>query len=188
MNMRHNLVFVFVALLLMLVAESSTPAQRRDYMTDAEVELVRNAQNIDLRIEVLTRMIDRRLVLLGLDANGWREPTKAGDKWGDAPAGTRLELVGDVRNLLQKAVDDVDDVAAHNEDALTQNKMNGELFPKAVRALATAAKRYKTTLGPFGEKATDLKEQGLVEASLELCDQIVEAAANLPAELKKGKH
>src|SRR5690349_12462510 len=98
MTASRNLAFFVAALLFTSAFAGSVSAQRRDYMTDSEIELVRDAQNIDLRIEVLTKMIDRRLALLGLDSNGWKEPTKAGDKWGDAPQGARLELIGDVRN------------------------------------------------------------------------------------------
>lgn len=178
--------FVFAAAAILAIAITAS-AQRRDYMTDAEIELIRDAQNIDLRIDVLTKMIDRRLALLGLDSGGWKEPTKAGDPWGEAPKGTRIQFIGDVRSLIQKAVDDVDDVAMHNANTVTQNKTGSELFPKAVRSLAMAAKRYKTTLAPLGQKTTDEKERGLIGASLELCDQIIEAAATLPAETPKRK-
>jgi hypothetical protein len=190
MNRLNSRIFFFrFGLLAAFCLVSAIPglAQRRDYMTEAEVELVRDAQDIDKRVDVLTRMIDRRLALLGLNGNGFKETTKTGDPWGEAPKGTRLELIGDVRSLLQKAVDDVDDVAMHNESTLTQNKTDGLLFPKAVRSLATAAARYKASLGPIAETAKDDKEKGLLAASIELCDQIVEAAATLPPEKKKGK-
>lgn len=178
---------LFIALAVAVSFAHSASAQRRDYMTDAEIELVRDAQDINLRVDVLIKMIDRRLALLGLNANGWKEPAKQGDPWGEAPKGTRLQLIGDVRSLLQKAVDDVDDVAMHNENTLTQNKTEGLLFPKAVRSLAAAATLYKATLGPVAEKSANDKEKGLIAGSIELCDQIIEAAATLPTEKKKGK-
>ena len=192
MNQRYKDLFLRVssvlatALCVLVVAKDAT-AQRRDYMTESEVELVREAQDIDARVAVLTKMVDRRMALLGLDSNGWKEPAKQGDPWGEAPKGTRQQFVADVRSLIQKAVDDVDDAAMHNEDTVTQNKTEGLLFPKAVRNLAAAAARYKAALGPIAEKTADEKERGMLLTSLELCDQIIEAAATLPAEKKKGK-
>ena len=178
------LLFATVAI---LGSSTSANAQRRDYMTDAEIELVRDAQDIDMRIEVLTKMIDRRFLAAGIDSAGWPEPKKGSEKWGDAPTGTRMQLLSDIRQLLQKAVDDVDDVAEHNDNALTQNKTEGLLFPKAVRALSTAAQRYRGILLPLSAKITDEKEKGVALASVELCDEIIEAVGKLPPEVRKAK-
>lgn len=186
MNKIVTFALIFSAFVI-LGSSTSANAQRRDYMTDAEIELVRDAQDIDIRIEVLTKMIDRRFLAAGIDSNGWTEPKKGSEKWGDAPAGTRMELLTDIRQLLQKAVDDVDDVAEHNDNALTQNKTEGLLFPKAVRALAAAAQRYRGVLLPLAAKITDEKEKGVALASVEMCDEIIEAVGKLPPEVKKGK-
>jgi hypothetical protein len=35
-------------------------------MTEAEIEIVRNNQEVDSRLNVLTRMIDRRFAVLGV--------------------------------------------------------------------------------------------------------------------------
>ena len=123
-----NLVFASAALVLLFPLVSNIAAQRRDYMTDAEVEVVRDAQDIDLRIDVLTKMIDRRFAALGMESGGWKESAKESDKWGEKPKGTRLQLFSDIRYLMQKAVDDVDDVAEHNENTLTQNRTTGKLL------------------------------------------------------------
>lgn len=163
-------------------------AQRRDEMTEAEIELVRDSQDIDLRITVLTKMIDRRFAALGIEVAGWKPPAKESEKWGNVPDGTRLELFTDIRKLLQKAIDDVDDVAVHNENSQTQNKKEGLLFPKAVRALAAAATRYTEPLKKALETSKDEKEKGTIMASLEYCGQIVEAVAKLPPEVKKPKN
>ncbi len=45
---------------LTLLLPAAANAQRRDYLTDEEIELVRDAQEIDKRIGVLTKAIDRR--------------------------------------------------------------------------------------------------------------------------------
>lgn len=164
---------------------SSATAQRRDFMNDQEIELVRDNQDIDLRMNVLTMMIDRRFSSIGIDAGGWKPGQKDSAKWGEAPKGTRLELLTDIKKLLQKAVDDIDDVAMHNENTLTQNKKEGMLFPKAVRALSTAAARYEVALKLAIDKTTDEKEKGPILDSQEFCRQIIEASSKLPPEIKK---
>ena len=171
------LVFVFT------IFASHSNAQRRDYMTDAEIELVRDAQEIDRRIEVLTIAIDRRLEALQLAA----APNKLDEAWGDAPKGSRLELLMDVKRLLQKAIDDIDDVAAHKSRVFEERKLSDKekkkesaRFPTAFRQLAAAAQRYRAILGAQAEKVSDRMERAQVIDSIELCDQIIEAAAGQP--------
>jgi hypothetical protein len=175
------------AFVFLFPGASDTSAQRRDYLTDAEMEIVRDAQNIDMRVDVLTKMIDRRFNALGIDVGGWKEPAKAAAQWGEAPKGTRLQLLTDIRQLLQKSVDDIDDVAAHDANGQAQNKIEGKLFPKAVRSLAAASQRYLNVLKPLAEKTADEKEKGTMLSSIELCDQILEAVSKLPPEKPKGK-
>jgi hypothetical protein len=162
-------------------------AQRRDYMTEAEVEIVRDAQDLDKRIEVLTKMIDRRLVVLGLTNGAWKPSAKQSETWGEEPAGTRLQLLNDVRLLIQKGIDDVDDVAMHNENAQAQNKKEGQIFPRAVRLFADAATRYKPVLKTAAQQTKDERELGSLLSSIDFCDQIIEAASKLPPETAKGK-
>lgn len=162
-------------------------AQRRDFMTDEEIELVRENQDIDKRIEVLTKMIDRRFSVMGVDVGGWKPTQKEQAAWGAIRTGTRSELLLDVRQLLQKAIDDIDDVAMHNENTLTQNKTEGLLFPAAVRNLAAAANRYLPHLRSTLDKSTDERDRGLIMASIEHCEAIIEAVVKLPPEVKSVK-
>jgi len=183
---------IAIAFCFVLAVSSDARAQRRDFMTDAEIELVRENQDIDMRVEVLTKMIDRRFAALKIDVGGWKPPAKQSDKWGDEPDGTRLQLFTDIKRLLQKAVDDIDDVSEHDANALTQNKTTGKLFPKAVRSLSSAAARYSPALKAAARSAdpkseADEKARGAMLDSIDLCDQIIEAAAKLPAEVKEKK-
>ena len=162
-------------------------AQRRDYMTDEEIELVRENQDIDKRINVLTKMIDRRFSAMGVDVGGWKVTEKEQAVWGEIRTGTRSQFLLDVRQLLQKAIDDIDDVAMHNENTLTQNKTEGLLFPAAVRSLAGAANRYLPQLKAILQKTTDERDRGMLLASIEHCEAIVEAAVKLPPEVKPEK-
>lgn len=179
------LIFVFSAPVFVTVQEAS--AQRRDFLTDAEIEVVRDNQDIDQRIKVLTRMVDRRFSALGVDVQGWTPTEKEKKSWGETRTGTRLELFKDIRDILQKAIDDIDDVAAHNENTLTQNKTEGLLFPKAVRDLAAASARYLPPLNAAAESSKDERERGLILASIESCEAIIDSVGKLPPEPTKAE-
>lgn len=177
----------FIAFVSLAVLVSVASGQRRDFVNDEEAELIREAQEIDLRMEVLTKFIDRRLAAAGIAGHAWSLPKKNGEKWGPEPSGTRTQLLADVRNLLQKTIDDIDDVASRESTSTEGNEVGGKLFPKAVRALASAATRYKPIFqGELGKSPTN-SERGLLLQALEFCDQIIEASSKVPAEEAKKK-
>src|SRR5215216_1460383 len=91
----------------------SAAAQRGDYMTPAEQDVVRNNQDIDARVAVLTYMIDRRFLAMGIDVKASKPPIDPEDTWGPEPKGTKPELLMDIRRLLEKAIDDIDNIAGH---------------------------------------------------------------------------
>jgi hypothetical protein len=163
---------------------SLTNAQRRDFVSDQEAELIREYQEIDRRVEVLMKFIDRRLATAGIAGHQWK-PQKNTELWGEEPKGTRLDLLYDTKRILQKAVDDIDDIASRERAAIEGNEKSGKLFPKAVRNLSDAASRFKPIFRSELAKSTDEKEKGLLFDSIELCDQIIEAAATLPKEPTK---
>lgn len=186
-NIRHLVFMWLLCSLVVIISVDSAVGQRRDYMTEAEIELVRENQDIDLRIDVLVKMIDRRFSLLGINSGGDEVKKKDADKWGEPPTGSRLELFLDIRRLLEKAIDDIDVIAARNNDALKQNKTEGDLFPKAVRKLEAAARRFLPLLSVASDKARDEKERAHILNSMQYCEQIIEAAATLPAPVKRTK-
>ncbi|HLA95678.1 MAG TPA: hypothetical protein VK612_08150, partial [Pyrinomonadaceae bacterium] len=178
--------FILAVSVLSLFA-SPSQAQRRDFVTEPESELIREFQEIDFRIEALTKFIDRRLAAAGIPGHTWVLPKKNAELWGEEPKGTKLELLYDIKRLLQKSIDDIDDIASRTSNAIEENNTGGKLFPKAVRNLATAAARYKPIFQAELEKTKADKERGLLLDSIEFCNQITEAAANLPPEIKEEK-
>ena len=165
--------FAFLLFTFAFLLSAPASAQRRDYLTDAEIELVRDAQQIDLRIEVLVRAIDRRFEVL----NNTTAAKKDSEKWGELPKGTRPELTSDITKILQKAVDDVDDVAARS--------MDSKFFPKAFHKLVEAAQRFLPQFKTLLDQVKDEKERGSILNSIDLCNQIIEAAPKVPKEVKK---
>ena len=164
---------------------TSANAQSRDYFTPEEVELIRDAQQIDQRVEVLAKTIDRRFAVLKIDVGGSKT---TGKDWGELPTGTRVELLSDIRNILQKAIDDIDNLAARPDSMVVdpdaghdKKKQKGyaELFPKAVKSLAAAARRYEPALKQALDTTKDEHEKGLISDSIDLCEEIIAAVPKL---------
>lgn len=171
MNLR--ITFLLAIFCAALFFPSISNAQRRDYLTESEIELIRDAQELDRRIEVLTKAVDRRILVLN------NQTPKESDKWGAPPTGTHLELFTDIQKILQKAVDDIDDVAGR------EGGMTNKLFPKAVHKLADAVERIQPQFKTLYDQITNEKERGSILNSIDLCNQIREAAQKIPKETKK---
>lgn len=171
----------FVSLLLLLVAYCFLPTaasaqKRRDSLTEAEIELVRDAQAIDARTAIFIRAVERRFLVLNNQTAPQDKKSKNDDgKWGEPPAGTRLELLTDIKKILASAIDNIDDAAAHD-------KMDDKLFPKAVRKLAEASNKFLPELKIALDKTTDEREKGAILSSIESCEQVIEASAKVPKE------
>jgi hypothetical protein len=148
-------------------------AQRRDYLTEAEIELVRDNQEIDLRVGVLTKAIDRRFAVIA------NQTVKESEKWGEPPKGTRIELLIDIEKLLAKAIDDLNQVAERNKE--------NKLFPKAIHKLADSCGDYLPRFKTFLDTVKDEKERGSLLGSVESCNEVLEAAATVPKDPKDEK-
>ena len=186
------LFFVVIAALFAFLP--STAMAQRDYFTAEEIELVRDAQRIDDRINLLTKIIDRRFDALKVDVHGAKISAKEQDKWGVLPESSRFQLLLDIKRILQKAIDDIDSLAERPDSGILPDPDDkkakstfAELFPKAVRALGTAAQRYQPALKAELDKPNPGSEKGSILDSLEFCDQIVAAVSKLPAEVEKSK-
>ena len=90
---------------------SANAQPRRDNLTAEEIELIRDVQELDKRMEIYVKAIDRRLMVIDGDTSQIKQIEKDKDKWGELPTGTRTELFLDIKNILQEAIDKVDDIA-----------------------------------------------------------------------------
>lgn len=193
-NLMKVPLFFFAAVLgAVLLFPATLFPQQHDYLTEQEVELVREAQDIDARISVLTGAIDRRFAALKI-ASVSPKPAKESDKWGPMPSGTRLELLDDVRKLLQKAIDDIDNSVQHpinydidKDRTEKQKKKDAQRFPTAVNNLAAAAKGYVPIFKSLLDQTKDERERGAILDALDSCQQIIDAAAKLPSEAKASR-
>jgi hypothetical protein len=169
---------------LALVLLSSLVFSQRDYFTDEEVELIRDAQQIDKRVDVEVHAIDRRFAVLNVNVNAPAFKEK-GD-WGAAPAGSRLDLLQDIKHILQKSIDDIDNLYARPDSVVVdpeeqkkKPKSVGQLLNTAVRNMAAAAQRYQPALKAELDKNTNDAEKGSILDALEMCDEIIAAAGKL---------
>ena len=172
-----SLLAVVTLLFTIFCALQSVSAQGRDHLTEMEVELVRDAQEIDRRMEIFVKAIDRRFLVLNNDVSQAKRIEKDLDRWGELPTGTRLQLLIDIEKLLDEAISKIDDVA--------ERDMKSDIFPVAVHILADGANKFLPQLKSHLDKTTDEKEKGAIIGAIDFCNQIIEASAKVQKTTRK---
>lgn len=163
---------------------------KRDHLTPPEVELIRDAQELDVRTTVFIKAVERRMRVINGQTSEVSKPAKTekGDKldkevaaadWGDLPKASRADLLYDIANILDEAITNIDDTA--------QRDPKSALIHKSVRKLSDAAARFLTQLIPLRASIADKAEREQLEQAIENAQQIVDAAKKLPAEEKDAK-
>lgn len=151
--------------------------------------MIRDAQQIDMRVDVLVKIIDRRFAAAGIEVGPTTISAKDTDKWGTL-AGTRSDYLFDIKRILQKAIDDIDNLSERPDSMVIEvpdpkdkrskkPKTFGDLFPKAVRSLAAAATRYKPALETALAATKDDKERGSILDSIDMCEEIIASVQKL---------
>lgn len=172
----NSLVFLTFAFLLF-----SQPAQSqtRDHLTAEEIEMVRDVQALDERMEIYVKAIERRFLVLKGDNSQSKQIEKDSKKWGELPKGTRAELLVDIKKILREAIDKIDDVAARDAKS--------ELIPYAVHILADGVQRFIPELKKLHDTTTEKREMGVIFDAIDFSNQIIEAATKVPKPTKKRK-
>ena len=150
-------------------------AQRRDHLTKEEVEVVRDVQEIDKRMLVFSRAIDRRFFALkGLDKLDETEK-KRYDKdfhiWGELPKGTQAQLLSDIDKIIEEAINKIEDVS--------DREVESKIFPVAVHVLADNSKIYMPRLEKFAENNESRREVSVINSAIENCKLIVAASGKI---------
>lgn len=175
-------VFLFFALVCISPRQPAhaAPGQRREHLTEQEVELVRDTQELDRRSDLFIKIAERRLlVVTGAPAAQQTPSAKDLEKWGELPKGTRAALFNDLVRIFDEAINNVEDVATRTPDS--------PLLPKAVRKLAEAATRFLPQLTALRPSATADGEREALEQTIDNLQQILEAAKRLPEETPEEK-
>ena len=174
---------LFLLLLLALVSFAHTAAaQTRDHLTPQEVDLVKEAQVLDKRIDVFIKAADRRVLVLNggtASANtaNAKQLKKDAERWGELPTGSRAELVSDIARILDEAITNIDDVSSRDE--------RNPLIGKSLRKLAQAVNTIMEQLKPMSVNAKSDAEIASFEMLNEDAQSIREAVTKLPPEVEK---
>ncbi|HEY9401920.1 MAG TPA: hypothetical protein VIQ24_04465 [Pyrinomonadaceae bacterium] len=176
-------------LLLALVALSLVPAarpnaaslQRREHLTEQELEMVRDTQELDRRIALFVKIAERRIAAVTGAAAAQTLSAKDLEKWGELPKGTRAQQFNDLARILDEAINNIDDVAVRTPDS--------SLIPKAVKHLSEASARFLPQLMPLRAGAEAEGEREALEQALDNLQQVLDASKKLPEETteKKGE-
>lgn len=160
---------------------STAVAQQRDHLTPQEVDLVKEAQVLDKRIDVFIKAADRRLFVIkggtAATAPNAKQLKKDAEKWGELPTGSRAELVSDIARILDEAITNIDDVSLRDE--------RNPLIAKSLRKLATAVNTIMSDLKPMAVEAKAPGEVASFASLDEGAESILEAATKLPPEVEK---
>ncbi|HEX8355452.1 MAG TPA: hypothetical protein VF611_21270 [Pyrinomonadaceae bacterium] len=156
------------ALCLCLSLPAAAAAQRtREHLTPEEIELVRENQVLDARTGVFVRAAERRLLAVTNPQEAARNAAKEKEKWGELK-GTRAQLFYDISKILDEAVVNVDDVAAHDPES--------PLLRKSLYMLAAAAGRILPELSKLREGVAEEAEADQLDRALETAREIADAA------------
>jgi hypothetical protein len=181
MNAHASLLYLTAALILILFGSVAICAgQARDHLTEQEVEIVKEAQALDKRVEVFIKAADRRMLVLtsaAPDPKSAKQLKKDSELWGDLPKGTRAELIGDIARIFDEAITNIDDVSSRDE--------KNPLLAKALRNLAGAATRIVGQLKPLEEQAKGDSETNSFDQLVENAESIIQAASKLPPPSEK---
>jgi hypothetical protein len=168
-------------LLCLTLLTFTARAQHRDHLTPQEVDLVKEAQILDKRIDVFIKAVDRRVFVLkggtAATAPNSKQMKKDAEKWGELPTGSRAELVSDIARILDEAITNIDDVSTRDE--------RNPLIPKSLRKLATAVNTIMEQLKPLAVEAKSDAEIASFELLNEDAQSILEAVMKLPPEVDK---
>lgn len=174
---RRTLIALSLVLFLTNALDASA-FQKRDHLTTQEVDLVKEAQILDKRIEVFIKAAERRMMVInGTAAANAKLLKKDAEKWGELPAGSRFELVGDIARIYDEAITNIDDVSARDE--------RNPLIPKALRKLAASVSSVMEQLKPLRGEAKTEGDTASLESLNEHAQSILEAANKLPPEVDK---
>lgn len=170
-----------VLLFLGALLVAPTAMAQRDHLTPQEVDLVKEAQILDKRIDVFIKAADRRVFVLkggtAATAPSSKQAKKDAEKWGELPTGSRAELVSDIARILDEAITNIDDVSSRDE--------RNPLIAKSLRKLATAVNTIMTELKPMSVEAKGDAEVASFELLNEDAQSILEAVMKLPPEVEK---
>lgn len=182
-----SLVASLACLSLLAAGADGSPAaqfRKREYLTQQEVESVRYAQELDKRVSIFVRVIERRMKLLAGEQAAESAPvkTETGEVLTDTLKRTPAELLSDIALALDEAIENIDDTASRSPQS--------SLVGKSAKRLAEASRKLLPRLTPLRANYPEGPERESLEQALDNLQQIIEAAQKVkdePADDKAKK-
>ncbi len=157
-----TLLCVWSFIFALVILADSVNAQKRDHLTEKEVDWIREVQVIDKRIEIFVKAADRRLlVLINPDA---KQTKKEDEKWGPLPTGTKAELLEDYKRILEEAEEKLDDAY--------EREHKNETLTKALAKIKDAAKRHLEQLRTLEPQMKERREQKALAEAIEEAETV----------------
>ena len=153
---------------LLLIVASAQKKSTRDHLTEQEVDQVRDVQQIDLRIEVFIKAADRRILVL-TNPNATQKK-KEEETWGPLPTGTKAELLGDYKKILEEGEEKMDD--------FFEREPKSDLLKKALRKFKDAANRQIPQLRAMASQMTEKADQRALAEAIEEAETVTKADIN----------
>ncbi len=143
----------------------SAHSQKRDHLSEQEADQVREAQEIDRRIEVFLKAADRRILVL-TDPNATQKK-KEEEIWGPLPTGTKAELLTDYKRILEEAEEKLDDLFSRDP--------KNDLLKKALQKFKQGANKQIPQLRALASQMTEKKDQRALEEAIEEAETVTKA-------------
>lgn len=153
---------VALAVIIGSLASGASAQRKGEYLTEGEIDLVREIRLIDHRSEIFLKIADRRLIAL-TDPAGPTGDSKF-KKFGPLPTGSQVELLDDYRRAVEELMVKLD-------DEFERTGMTAALK----KALESSAKEMDRQLGVLAS----LKTMSTAEDFRSIHRRAVEAASDL---------
>jgi hypothetical protein len=153
---------VALAVIIGSLASGASAQRKGEYLTEGEIDLVREIRLIDHRSEIFLKIADRRLIAL-TDPAGPTGDSKF-KKFGPLPTGSQVELLDDYRRAVEELMVKLD-------DEFERTGMTAALK----KALESSAKEMDRQIGVLAT----LKTMSTAEDFRSIHRRAVEAASDL---------
>jgi hypothetical protein len=166
-NTKTAALLALVLLVSLPCSAALASARQREHLTDEEIELIRDNQELDKRTGVFIKAAERRLLAVTNPEEAAKEAAKEKEKWGEVK-GTRAQLLYDISKILDEAVVNVDDTALHDPDS--------PLLRKSLYMLSEAVGRILPQLDRLRAAAREQAETDQLDRAIETAKEIADAA------------
>ncbi len=176
-----NSLAISVLLTLLIFSAAPVNAQRNDHLTKEEIELVSFHQEIDKRMEVYAKAVERRFLRLNgtrsLNKKELKSLKKDSEKWGELPKGSQTKMLSDIDKIIDEAISKIEDVADRDTKS--------DPLAKAVYILSDSAKTFIPRLKSIRDRSGEARERAIINNTISQCSDIIAASAKLQRPSKK---